>query len=50
MLVMSALAIISGGNIFESAVLGSLASGIQISRIGNIPIKFEEIINEISII
>ena len=38
MLATAALALASGGNVWECAYLGSLASAIQVSRVGNIPL------------
>ena len=45
LLIVSTLAFAAGANIWEAAYLGSLAAAIQSSRIGNIPIKSEEIID-----
>lgn len=45
LLAMSALALAAGCKLFESALLGSLAAGIQVSRRGNIPIHVGEIEN-----
>ena len=42
MLIISGMALASKSNIWEAACLGSLASAIQVSRLGNIPIKKEE--------
>lgn len=39
-----------GANIWESAYLGSIASAIQVSRLGNVPIKKEEILKEIKLL
>lgn len=36
-----------GANIWQAAYLGSIAAAIQVSRIGNIPIKKEEILKEL---
>ncbi|MBU1659460.1 adenylyltransferase/cytidyltransferase family protein [bacterium] len=46
LLTCSAMALGVGANIWEAAYLGSLASAIQISRVGNVPIKKEEILKE----
>jgi rfaE bifunctional protein kinase chain/domain len=43
----SSMALVSGANIWQSAYLGSMAAAIQVSRIGNIPIKKEEILKEL---
>ena len=48
MLIASALAIASGGNIWAAAYLGSLAAAIQVGRIGNTPIRAEELIKELN--
>jgi len=47
MLIASALALASGGNIWEAACLGSLAAAVQVGRVGNTPIQFEEIRQEL---
>ena len=47
MLTCSSMALAVGSNIWESAYLGSLAAAIQISRVGNIPIKKDEILKEL---
>ena len=47
MLIASSLILASGGNIWEAALLGSLASAIQVSRIGNVPIQIKELIKEL---
>lgn len=47
LLTTSSMALSVGANIWESAYLGSIASAIQISRIGNIPIKKDELLKEI---
>ena len=47
MLICSSLALASGANIFEATFLGSLAAGIQISRLGNIPLRAKELIKEL---
>lgn len=44
----SAMALAVGANIFEAAYLGSVSSAIQVSRVGNIPIKKEEILKELN--
>lgn len=46
LLTCSAMALSVGANIWEAAYLGSLASAIQVSRVGNVPIKKEEILKE----
>ncbi|MBN2781759.1 MAG: adenylyltransferase/cytidyltransferase family protein [Campylobacterales bacterium] len=47
LLTASSMALCVGANIWESAYLGSVASAIQVSRIGNIPIKKDEILKEL---
>ncbi len=47
LLTCSAMAKVVGANIWESAYLGSIAAAIQVSRVGNIPIKKDELIKEI---
>ena len=48
MLVVTLLAYASKASIWESAFLGSLASAIQISRVGNIPLSKHELIENIN--
>jgi bifunctional ADP-heptose synthase (sugar kinase/adenylyltransferase) len=43
----SSMALVAGANIWQSAYLGSMAAAIQVSRVGNIPIKKDEIIKEL---
>jgi hypothetical protein len=33
-----------GGNIWSAALLGSVAAGLQVARIGNQPLKAKELI------
>ncbi len=47
LLTCSAMALCVGADIWQSAYLGSLASAIQVSRVGNIPIKKEELLKEL---
>lgn len=47
MLITSAMIMAVGGSIWEAALVGSIASAIQVSRYGNIPIKLDEILKEI---
>jgi rfaE bifunctional protein kinase chain/domain len=44
----SSLALASGASIWESAYLGSIAASIQVSRIGNIPLKKELLLRELT--
>lgn len=43
LLISSAMALACGANIWESAFLGSLAASIQVGRVGNTPLKAEEL-------
>jgi rfaE bifunctional protein kinase chain/domain len=47
LLIVSALALATGATIWEAGLLGSLAAAIQVSRVGNTPLKFDELLNEI---
>jgi rfaE bifunctional protein kinase chain/domain len=47
MLITSALSLVVGANIWESAFLGSLAAAIQVSRIGNKPLQTYELLDEL---
>ena len=47
MLVGSSLSMALGASIWESALVGSIMSAIQISRVGNIPIHIVELLQEI---
>lgn len=47
LLTCSSMSKVVGANIWESAYLGSIAAAIQVSRVGNIPIKKDELIKEI---
>ena len=47
LLTCSAMALCAGADIWQSAYLGSLASAVQVSRMGNVPIKKEEILKEL---
>lgn len=47
LLIASALTLADGGNIWEAAVLGSLAAAVQVGRVGNIPIRSEELLREL---
>ena len=48
MMTASSMALAVGADIWQSAYLGSLASAIQISRIGNIPIQKNELLQELN--
>ena len=47
LLVGSALTLAVKGNIWESSLIGSIMSSIQVSRIGNIPIKTKDLIGRV---
>jgi rfaE bifunctional protein kinase chain/domain len=47
LLIASALALACGGSIWEAACLGSLAAAVQVGRVGNTPIQFQEIRQEL---
>lgn len=44
LLIASALALASGGTIWEAAYLGSLAAAVQVGRVGNTPIRTKELL------
>jgi len=48
LLITSAMTLASGGNIWEAACLGSLASAVQVSRVGNTPIRAKELLQELA--
>jgi len=47
LLITSAMTLASGGNIWEAALLGSLAAAIQVGRVGNSPLKISELLKEL---
>lgn len=47
LLIASAMALASGANIWEATCLGSLAAAVQVGRVGNMPIKMEELRREL---
>ncbi len=47
LLITSAMALARGANIWEAALLGSLAAAIQVGRVGNTPIEATELIAEL---
>ena len=49
LLATSALCSVVGCNVWESGLLGSVASGIQVSRIGNTPVLHQELVDQIKI-
>lgn len=48
LLIAAAMIMAVGGNIWEAALVGSIAAAVQVGRVGNIPIKAQEILNELS--
>ena len=48
LLVVSAMALTCKANIWEAACLGSLAAAIQVGRVGNTPLRIEELTREIA--
>ena len=48
LLITSALTLASGGNIWEAACLGSLAAAVQVGRVGNTPLRTNELLRELS--
>lgn len=47
LLTCSAMALCVGADIWQSAYIGSIASAIQISRVGNVPISKDELLKEL---
>ncbi len=47
LLATSALGLAAGASIWESAYLGSVAAAIQVSRVGNIPLQLDALIQEL---
>jgi len=47
LLISSALTMALGGTIWEAALIGSLAAAIQVGRVGNTPLKNEELLEEV---
>ena len=48
LLIASAMALAAGGNIWEAACLGSLAAAVQVGRVGNTPLRTEELLRELA--
>ena len=48
LLIVGAMTLASGGDIWEAAMLGSLAAAIQVSRVGNTPLRPNELIQELT--
>ena len=49
LLIASAMALASGSNIWDSACIGSIAAAVQVSRIGNTPLKARDVVNALQI-
>ncbi len=47
MLISSALTLVSGGSIWEAAIIGSISAAIQVSRVGNMPLQIDELLKEL---
>jgi rfaE bifunctional protein kinase chain/domain len=48
MLIASAMALACGGDIWQAACLGSLAAAVQVGRVGNTPLRTEELVRELT--
>lgn len=48
LLITSAMSLACGGTIWEAACLGSMAAAVQVGRVGNTPIRTEELLRELS--
>ena len=48
LLITSAMALACGATIWEAAYLGSLAAAVQVGRVGNTPLRTEELLREVS--
>lgn len=48
LLIASAMALACGANIWEAACLGSLAAAVQVGRVGNTPLRTEELVREMT--
>jgi sugar/nucleoside kinase (ribokinase family) len=48
LLIASALTLACGGSIWEAACLGSLAAAVQVGRVGNTPLRTDELLRELS--
>ncbi len=48
LLIASAMTLASGGTIWEAACLGSLAAAVQVGRVGNTPLRVEELLTELT--
>ena len=48
LLIASAMTLACGGTIWEAACLGSLAAAVQVGRVGNTPLRTEELLSELT--
>lgn len=48
LLIVSAMTLSCGGNIWEAACLGSIAAAVQVGRVGNTPIQIHELLRELN--
>jgi rfaE bifunctional protein kinase chain/domain len=48
LLVSAAMVLAAGGSIWEAGYIGSLAAAVQVSRVGNIPLRANEIIKNLT--
>jgi rfaE bifunctional protein kinase chain/domain len=48
LLITSSISLACGANIWESALLGSIAASIQVGRVGNTPLQLSELLNELN--
>jgi rfaE bifunctional protein kinase chain/domain len=48
LLIGSAMVLACGGSIWEAACLGSLAAAVQVGRLGNTPLRVEELLRELT--
>lgn len=49
LLISSSMALACGANIWEAACLGSLAAAVQVGRLGNTPLRTEELLRELNL-
>jgi rfaE bifunctional protein kinase chain/domain len=49
LLITAALASVAGASIWQAAFLGSIAAACQVGRIGNMPLRYDEILQEINL-
>jgi len=48
LLITSAMTLACGGTLWEAACLGSLAAAVQVGRVGNTPLRTEELLRELN--